>query len=99
MRVQTAVHTRSSDVQRKEDFFWNGEELDEFKDNYDEEERKSWEVIIILPGHEVIPSWTFYEFINLKTVIMADTVKRIEDCAFRCSTFKKFGIYRRGCIQ
>ncbi|GFH50166.1 hypothetical protein CTEN210_06642 [Chaetoceros tenuissimus] len=67
--------------------FYNGEIL--FDENeeyefpiYDEIERDSWQVIIILPGVEVIPEFTFYYCTNVKEVIMADTVLRIEKDAF-----------------
>ncbi|GFH57082.1 hypothetical protein CTEN210_13558 [Chaetoceros tenuissimus] len=72
----------------KRTLFYNGEELWEgnaFTGDpliYNTEERQSWEVIIVLPGVEIIPTSTFYECKNIKTVIMADTVKRIEDHAF-----------------
>ena len=66
--------------------FWNGEKL---KDDdageyliYDEEERQTWKVIIVLPGVEVIPDYTFDICENVKVVIMADTVKRIENGVF-----------------
>lgn len=60
--------------------FWNGEKLR--GDNgewlvYNKEERKKWKVIIILPGVEIIPMNTFFDCGKLKTVIMADTVRRI----------------------
>jgi hypothetical protein len=76
-------------------YFYNGEilwdeETEEFL-IYDEEERKTWEVIIVLPGVEVIPKNTFCGCDNgktvggcknVKTVIMSDSVKRIESWAF-----------------
>ena len=37
---------------------------------------------MILPGVKVIPQHAFYEYGNVKTVIMADTVKRVEMEAF-----------------
>ena len=72
----------------KNTFFYNGEILwegDEWDGNpliYDWEERESWKVIVILPGVEVIPTNTFRCCKNVKTVIMADTVRRIENEAF-----------------
>ena len=68
--------------------FYNGEKL--WEGNiyhgrpliYDKRERRSWEVIIVLPGVEVIPHSTFWKCLNIKSVIMADTVKRIEKRAF-----------------
>mgnify|MGYP001305146542 CR=1 FL=1 len=68
--------------------FYNGEILWEGNDEvghpliYDWEERDSWEVIIILPGVEVIPEFTFYDCDNVKTVIMNDSVRRIESLVF-----------------
>ncbi|GFH58524.1 hypothetical protein CTEN210_15000 [Chaetoceros tenuissimus] len=44
----------------------------------------SWEAIMVLPGVEVIPAYTFSTCRNVKTIIMADTVKRIEERAFYC---------------
>ncbi|GFH47097.1 hypothetical protein CTEN210_03572 [Chaetoceros tenuissimus] len=49
---------------------------------YDQEERESWKVIIVLPGVEVIPETTFYDCKNVQIVIMSDTVTRIEKWAF-----------------
>ena len=63
--------------------FYNGEVL--LVDDtliYNWEERQTWEVIMVLPGVEVIPGLTFRGCVNLKTVIMADTVRRIEYLAF-----------------
>jgi hypothetical protein len=72
----------------KKTLFYNGEILVDENDDflvYDEEEQKSWEVIIVLPGVEVIPADTFNELDKIETVIMDDTVRRIEDYAFsRC---------------
>ena len=74
----------------KRTLFYNGEKLyDEDIHEYlvqDREERWSWEVIIILPGVEVIPRSTFVLCWMVETVIMADTVKRIEYGSFKgCS--------------
>lgn len=72
----------------KKTLFWNGEILYNRRDDtrkyliYDYEERQSWEMIIILPGVEIIPRETFYACRNVKTVIMADDVKRIKWCVF-----------------
>ena len=70
----------------KRTLFYNGEILwDEDEEEwiiYDWEERESWEIVIILPGVEIIPDFTFDECDNVEIVIMADTVKRIEDVAF-----------------
>ncbi|GFH47140.1 hypothetical protein CTEN210_03615 [Chaetoceros tenuissimus] len=67
--------------------FWNGVSLyDEDTRQwliYDCQERRSWQVIIVLPGVEVIPKLSFYSCTIIKTVIMPDSgVKRIEDNAF-----------------
>ena len=51
---------------------------------YDYEERKTWEVMIVLPGVTVIPQCSFNDCRNVKAVIMADTVRRIEWSAFHC---------------
>ena len=72
--------------------FYNGEnlwdrEIEHFEDVYphyynDEIERDDWEVGIVLPGVEVIPDLAFVDCGNLKTVIMSDSVRRIEKRAF-----------------
>ncbi|GFH47061.1 hypothetical protein CTEN210_03536 [Chaetoceros tenuissimus] len=79
----------------KKTFFWNGDKLWEGPDwnrrnlFHDEEERDSWQVVMVLPGVEVIPRFAFCCCKNLEKVIMADTVKRIEMCAFdRCGSLK-----------
>ena len=92
MRVQTEEWRRFTPGVRmykgKKTFFYNGEILWEgglFAGEpliYDWEERRTWEVIIVLPGVEVIPDNTFRECANVEVVIMADTVKRTEDNAF-----------------
>ena len=76
----------------KKTLFYNGEKLvwEEASPRanrgefliYEKEERQTWEVIIVLPGVEVIPESTFLECYNVKAVIMNDTVRRIEDYAF-----------------
>ena len=50
---------------------------------YSEEEREKWEVVMVLPGVEVIPELTFYICRNVKEVIMSDSVKRIENEVFQ----------------
>ncbi|GFH57150.1 leucine-rich repeat domain-containing protein [Chaetoceros tenuissimus] len=100
MRVQTEEWRRFIPGIRmykgKKTLFYNGEKLVHMEGregdmlgcpryfNYDQDERQSWEVIIVLPGVEVIPEFTFFYCENVKTVIMADTVKRIEDYAYWC---------------
>ncbi|GFH59537.1 hypothetical protein CTEN210_16013 [Chaetoceros tenuissimus] len=95
MRVQTEEWRRFIPGVRmykgKKTLFYNGEELyDPETDEYlifNLGERNSWQVIIVLPGVEVIPDDTFTNCKNIKTVIMADTVKRIEPAAFNdCSS-------------
>ena len=90
MRVQTEEWRRFIPGVRmykgKKTLFYNGENLWD-KENgrrliFSQEERLSWEVIIILPGVEVIPQFTFEGCDNVKTVIMADTVKRVESQTF-----------------
>ena len=97
MRVQTEEWRRFIPGVRmykgKMTLFYNGEKL---YDNgklliyNDWEERLKWEVIIILPGVEVIPEGTFQGCGNVKTVIMNDTVRRIENEAFSDCFFLKF---------
>lgn len=58
---------------------------------YDKEERQTWEVIIVLPGVEIIPNYAFKGCRNVKTVIMrSDTVQRIERFAFSSCTSLEF---------
>ncbi|GFH44378.1 leucine-rich repeat domain-containing protein [Chaetoceros tenuissimus] len=88
MRVQTEEWQRFIPGVRmykgKKTLFYNGEKLCKsgFYRCYKKEERQTWEVIIVLPGVEVIPEWTFWSCSNVETVIMADTVRRIESSAF-----------------
>ena len=100
MRVQTEEWQRFIPGMRmykgKMTLFYNGEILwDEENDEYlvySKEERLKWEVIIVLPGVEVIPALTFSTCRNVKTVIMSDTVRRIERGAFNwceCLVFVK----------
>ncbi|GFH57562.1 leucine-rich repeat domain-containing protein [Chaetoceros tenuissimus] len=94
MRVQTEEWRRFIPGVRmykgKKTYFYNGETLWEGEPQwdghvliYDKEERRSWQVIIILPGVEVIPAYTFHDCQKIETVIMADNVKRIEEGAFK----------------
>ncbi|GFH57099.1 hypothetical protein CTEN210_13575 [Chaetoceros tenuissimus] len=90
MRVQTEEWRRFIPGVRmykgKRTLFYNGENLLDFETGewliYNKAERDSWEVIIVLPGVEVISEKTFYYCKNVKRVIMADTVQRILECAF-----------------
>lgn len=69
----------------KKTYFYNGEILSGERGRpqiYDEEERQSWQVIMVLPGVEVIPKSIFWKCDNVERVIMADTVRRIEYHAF-----------------
>ncbi|GFH44375.1 hypothetical protein CTEN210_00849 [Chaetoceros tenuissimus] len=72
----------------KKTLFYNGEKLWDWNARglreyliYNKEERHSLEVIIILPGVEVIPEWTFDQC-SVERVIMSDSVQRIEEGAF-----------------
>lgn len=49
---------------------------------HDKKERQSWEQIVVLPRVKVIPSWTFNRCKNIKRILMADSVQRIEEAAF-----------------
>ena len=90
MRVQTEEWRRFIPGMRmyrgKMTLFYNGEKLSDVEDDdffiYDYEEKQSWEVIIVLPGVEVIPEHTFCNFHNVEAVIMNDSVKVIHDDAF-----------------
>lgn len=99
MRVQTEEWRRFIPGVRmykgKLTLFYNEEKLCDRRENklqyliYDEKEREKWEVIIVFPGVEVIPEFTFEFCINVETVIMSDSVKRIEDGAFmKCKILK-----------
>ena len=98
MRVQTEEWRRFIPGIRmykgKMTLFWNGEKLHDDENYefllYDRKERHKWEVIIVLPGVEVIPWFTFKSCENVKTVIMSDTVRRIEHHAFLKCFFLKF---------
>ena len=93
MRVQTdewqqfipgvRMHKGKKTLFYNGEIFYEGDAEDGHPLIYDWEERDSWEVVIVLPGVEVIPEWTFYYCENIETVIMADTVKRIEKSAFK----------------
>ncbi|GFH47104.1 hypothetical protein CTEN210_03579 [Chaetoceros tenuissimus] len=85
----------------KKTLFYNGEKLwegDEWEGNpliYDLEERDSWEIMIVLPGVEIIPEMSFSYCSKIKTVIMADSVQRIEDEAFmECCSLDFFRLSR-----
>ncbi len=90
MRVQTEEWRKFIPGVRmfrgKKTLFYNGEELwdEETREYliYDQAEQKSWEVIIVLPGVEMIPEETFSSCEKLETVILSDTVIRIEREAF-----------------
>ncbi|GFH61890.1 hypothetical protein CTEN210_18366 [Chaetoceros tenuissimus] len=91
MRVQTEEWQRFIPgvrmYQGKMTLFYNGEKLWEGMGwsrplIYDTRERRSWEVIIVLPGVEVVPEDAFVYCKNVKIVLMADTVRRIEFRAF-----------------
>lgn len=79
----------------KKTLFYNGEKLMDKNCRpivYNENERNSWKVIIILPGVKVVPVGTFYGCNNVQAVIMADTVLRIDGSAFslcKCLVFIK----------
>ncbi|GFH47233.1 hypothetical protein CTEN210_03708 [Chaetoceros tenuissimus] len=100
MRIQTEEWKRFVPGVRyyrgKRTLFYNGEKI--WEGNYFEgrplvynyEERDSWQVVIVLPGVEVISEFTFFGCENLKTVIMSDTVKRIENDAFNSCKFLHF---------
>lgn len=66
-------------------FVYNGEVIYDWKNDkplvYGETERKSWRVIIVLPGVSDIPFKSFSKCENLKIVIMP-TVKHIRRSAF-----------------
>ena len=90
MRVQTEEWQRFIPGVRmykgKKTLFYNGEVL--FYENtgqlliYDRKERETWEVIIVLPGVEVIPFHTFDCCYHLKQVIIADSVRRLGNRCF-----------------
>lgn len=84
MRVQTEEWQRFIPEVRmykgKKTFFYNGDPL--VQEIYEYDETSTWEVVIILPGVEVIPEFAFASCRSLKIVIMSDTVQRIEDEAF-----------------
>ena len=85
MRIQTKEWSTFlpgvRNYQGKKTVFYNGEIL--FQGVWDWEERQTWEMIIVLPGVEIIPELTFYACSNVKTIIMADdSVKGIGKVAF-----------------
>lgn len=68
----------------KKTLFYNGEQLWD-RENflvYDEEERDSWNVIIVLDGVEIIREHMFSQLEYLEMVIMSDSVIRIEAFVF-----------------
>lgn len=76
--------------QGKKTFFFNGQVLRDANDRrdliYDIKEKNTWEMIVVMHGVQVIPDIYFLLLEKLETVIMADTVTRIEGGAFaRCS--------------
>ncbi|GFH44368.1 hypothetical protein CTEN210_00842 [Chaetoceros tenuissimus] len=94
MRVQTEEWQRFIPGVRmykgKKTLFYNGEAL--FDENigqyliYDRKERETWEVIIVLPGVEVIPFHNFEWCSSLNRVIMADSVRILGNRCFQgCS--------------
>ena len=98
MRVQTEEWRRFVPGVRmykgKVTFFYNGEKLWDDEEGerliYDERERDSWQVVMILPGVEIIPAGTFNGCFKLERVIMSDTVRRIETDAFCQCFYLKF---------
>ncbi|GFH55162.1 leucine rich repeat-containing protein [Chaetoceros tenuissimus] len=74
----------------KKTLFYNGEKLWEEDDEdghplvYNEEERNTWQVIIVLPGVEIIPYGNFSACKNIEAVIMADdSVRKVDWYAFK----------------
>ncbi|GFH50291.1 hypothetical protein CTEN210_06767 [Chaetoceros tenuissimus] len=99
MRIQTEEWQRFIPGVRmykgKKTLFYNGEILWDDDENegwliYDWEEQQSWEVLIVLPGVEVISRKFFSTCEKLETVIMADdSVETIEESAFaHCRSLK-----------
>ncbi|GFH57178.1 hypothetical protein CTEN210_13654 [Chaetoceros tenuissimus] len=75
--------------QGKKTFFFNGQVLrDGYSRHliYDFEEKCTWEMIVVMHGVQIIP-WCFFQHLEkLETVIIADTVTRIEMRSFaHCS--------------
>ena len=70
----------------KKTLFYNGETLFDYQSQWwkihDFDERNSWEVIIVLPGVEIIPTTNFGECEKVKMVIMSDSVRRLSPSAF-----------------
>lgn len=70
----------------RETLLWKKADEEEGKTDqrhvYDWEEASTWEMIVIMPGVEIIPYRAFNRLRNLKVVIMADSVRRIEEDAF-----------------
>ncbi|GFH50237.1 hypothetical protein CTEN210_06713 [Chaetoceros tenuissimus] len=92
MRVQTEEWRKFVPGVRmykgKKTLFYNGCPLLDYNGFplvYSKEERETWEVVILLPGVEVVPAFTFRECIKLESVIMNDDVKRLEEgCFYKC---------------
>ena len=90
MRVQTEEWRRFIPGVRmykgKKTLFYNGEKLWDGENDeyliYAQEEKESWEVIIVLPGVEVIPECALFNCFKVEAIIMSDTVTRIEASAF-----------------
>ncbi|GFH57098.1 hypothetical protein CTEN210_13574 [Chaetoceros tenuissimus] len=78
----------------KKTYFYDGEILRDEETGefliYDWKERYSWKVIVVLPGVVVIPYGTFTYCTNVETVIVSDSVKRIEKLAFSNCKYLKF---------
>lgn len=72
------IHSWSTDVQERKEG-----SLLEWRETWDEED-DNCEVLIILPGVAVIPSYTFSRryFLNVEILIMGNSVRRIENHAF-----------------
>lgn len=78
----------------KKTLFYNGEKLYSYGYGrtkvYDEKERESWEMIIVLPGVTSIPSFSFYACRFLEAVIMPDSVRTINRYVFTLCLSLKF---------
>ncbi|GFH47627.1 hypothetical protein CTEN210_04102 [Chaetoceros tenuissimus] len=89
----------------KKTLFYNGERLYSYGYGrtkvYDEKERESWEMIIVLPGVTSIPSYSFYACRFLEAVIMPDSVRTINRYVFTlCVSLKFIRLSRRlKCIK
>lgn len=89
----------------KKTLFYNGERLYSYgygrTNVYDEKERESWRMIIVLPGVISIPSYSFYACRFLEAVIMPDSVRTINRYVFTlCVSLKFIRLSRRlKCIK